>query len=164
MQSYKDLNKIYMDGNIRIDGCKLESLEGCPQHITGGFWCDINKITSLVGGPQIVDSNYDCRGNQLSSLIGCASHIGGTLFTSGNSLTTLVGIHKIIKSCNVFYFDAYKITEGGIGLLLIDDLIHISNDEIPFKIILKYLGAGTKGMMACRAELIETGYENYAKL
>ena len=164
MRNYNDLDVEYTSGNLSIFSCTLSSLEGCPQHITGKFSCNDNKITSLVGGPQMVDSDYHCRNNLLTDLAGCASHIGGMLSCGGNSITSLVGIHKIIKSCSKIYFDSEKIKVGGIGLLLIDQVIDISSSSTPFVIIHKHLGSGTKGMMACRAELISCGYEEYAKL
>ena len=169
MRSYNDLNMDYKGGNIDIRWHHLQSLVGCPEHITGAFACYGNKLTSLVGGPQKVDRSYNCTSNKLTDLVGCASHIIGILDCRGNNITSLVGIHKIIKSCNEFYFDYLLITQGGISLLLISNLTDISFDltyllQEPFQIIKKYLGSGTKGMMACRAELIKKGYDEYAKL
>ena len=164
MRSYNDLNRTYWDGSIFISDLKLDSLADCPNHITGWLECGSNELTSLVGGPEKVDSNYFCYSNHLTDLIGCASHIGGNFSCNDNNITSLVGIHKIIKSCKRIYFDDNKITHGGIGLLLIDNLVQISSNAIPFTIISKYLGGGTKSMMACRAELIEKGYSNHAKL
>ena len=62
-------------------------------------------------------------------------------------------------------FDADKINEGGIDLLLISNLINISarNSE-PFEIIKSYFGTGTKGMMECSKELIDMGYSSHAQL
>ena len=165
MRSYKDLNIDYQGDDLQIDVKQLTSLTGCPPHITGYINCANNKITSSVGGPQIVDGNYYCSNNHLTDLIGCASHIGGTVYCyTNNKITSLVGIHKIIKSCNAIFFDADQVTQGGIGFLLIDNLTDISDFMIPFKIIKSYLGTGTKGMMVCRAELIDNGYSEYAKL
>ena len=129
--------------------------------------CSSSNLTTLVGGPTSVDGYYHCYDNQLTDLVGCASHIGGQLYISNNQITSLVGIHKIIKSCNIIYIGQNNdvITEGGIGLLLINNLINIYPFEyMPFQIIQKYLGTGTKGMMACRKELISNGYSEYAKL
>ena len=169
MRSYNDLNHNYTGGNLDIRTNNLNSLESCPKVITGVFDCDNNKLSNLIGGPERVDGIYYCQYNQLTSLVGCASHIGGTLFLNGNTkITSLVGIHKIIKSCSSILFNHEPITEGGIGLILIDrlqDLPYIYGlSHNPFSIINSYLGSGTKGMMACRKELIENGYEQYAKL
>ena len=164
MPNYKDFTINYQGGNLVLNQLKLKSLAGCPEHITGDFKCNYNIITSLVGGPQRVDGSYDCRNNELTSLEGCASHIGDILLCTSNLITTLVGIHKIVKSCNKFSFRAHKISMGGIGLLLIDNLELISASSIAFGIIRTYLGTGTKGMMECRKELISKGYDNHAKL
>ena len=154
----------YQSGDLRIDMYKVDSLDGCPQHVTGDFACDQNMLTSLVGGPQKVDGYYDCSGNQLTDLVGCASHIGGTLHFPFCDITSLVGIHKIIKSCKEVSFHCAETKEGGIGLLLIENLSNISDRTKPFEIIKSYLGTGTKGMMECRSELISSGYADYAKL
>ena len=47
---------------------------------------------------------------------------------------------------------------------MIANLTKISKHTEPFKIISKYLGTGTKGMMECSKELISSGYNQYAKL
>ena len=164
MRRYKDLNIVYQGGDLEIHEEDLNSLDRCPHYITGDFRCYANKLTTLVGGPQQVDGDYDCSYNRLTSLEGCASHIGDELLIYDNKITSLVGIHKIIKSCSSIEFDCFDITEGGIGFILIDNLTAISNYMHSFKIIEKYLGTGTKGMMACRDELIANGYEDYAKL
>ena len=164
MLSYKDLGKVYTSGMLRVISRDLDSLDGCPQHVYGHFECYFNRITSLIGGPQRVDGWYSCRDNNLSDLIGCASHISDALNFTDNPITSLVGIHKIIKSCPRLLFDCEPIIVGGIGILLIENIIYISSHSEPFKIIAKYIGTGTKGMMDCRAELISKGYENYAKL
>ena len=143
---------------------ELTSLVGCPDYISGYFDCSDNQISTLIHGPQRVDGCYWCSNNRLTDLVGCASHIEKTLSVNNNQITSLVGIHKIIKNCTRIEFDSSKITQGGIGLLLIDNLTDIASDSTPFKIIKNYLGTGTKGMMACRSELIANGYDAYAKL
>ena len=164
MPSYNDLQINYQGCELDICSEKLTSLADCPEHITGQFNCRYNELRTLAGGPQKVDGDYKCYSNQLTDLIGCASHIGDTLICWNNQITSLVGIHKIIKRCSSIEFDANKITEGGIGLLLIENLIWISSNSSPFAIIEKYIGNGTKGMMACRAELISKGWADNAKL
>ena len=164
MRNCEEFGKKYQGGKFVISFSRLTLLNGSPQHVTGDFSCFGNQLTSLVGGPQIVDAGYDCRSNSLTDLVGCASHIGGKLYFEGNPLTSLVGIHKIIKSCNEIWFTGNKVTQGGIGLLLIENLTIIATDTIPFQIISTYLGSGTKGMMECRKELLSRGYDQYAKL
>ena len=164
MLSYNDLNHVYVERKLGLSSFNLTSLNVCPNHITGPFDCSQNRLSSLVGGPQIVDGYYICYKNQLTDLVGCASNIRSILNISDNPITSLVGIHKIIKSCPEIYFDCKPIKEGGIGLLLIENLTNFSDFSDPFNIISKYLGTGTKGMMECRKELIFSGYSDYAKL
>ena len=168
MPSYDQLYiRKYQSGNLNIREKSVTRLNGCPEHITGDFICSRNRLSRLTNGPKQVDGNYDCSDNFLSTLDGCASHIAGFLDIRDNDITSLVGIHKIIKSCGKLYLSDYEITEGGIGLLMIEnvDIIsEIKSQLAPFKIIQKYRSQGTKGMMTCRAELISNGYENYAKL
>ena len=165
MPSYNELPTNYINGDFIISPFStFKTLMGCPDVITGDFSCDHTDITSLVGGPQQVGYDYYCTNTHITNLIGCASHIGGTLCFQDSNITSLVGIHKIIKSCNQFVFNPGKITEGGIGLLMIANLNFISKQTEPFKIIKKYLGQGTKGMMECSKELKAKGFESYAKL
>ena len=167
MLSYEDWGFEYTrGGELDISGQQLDSLEGCPQHITGSFDCSGNNLSNLVGGPQIVDGDYNCDENyNLTDLTGCASHITGRIYWYNTRITSLVGIHKIIKSCKSVCVDTKKITQGGIGLLMIENLKYISNYKSePFEIINKYVGAGMKGMMACSKELNSRGYADYAKL
>ena len=164
MRSYNDINGKYQGGDLYLNDCNLSSLATMPSEIIGSVECEYNKLTNLVGGPQHVTGDYRCGNNQLTDLVGCASHIGGRMVFWNNNITSLVGIHKIIKSCSSIRFDSNKITQGGIGLLLIENLTSMTTDYLPFVIIESYLGKGTKGMMACRSELIEKGYENHAKL
>ena len=164
MLNCKTLGKYYNGGNFDISFHHSDTLEYCPQHITGGFRCDNNRLSSLTGGPQKVDGDYNCSFNSLTDLVGCASHISSELYIQDNNITSLVGIHKIIKSCNTIFLDFGKIKEGGIGLLLIENLSRITTDYKQFEIIYNYLGTGAKGMMECRKELIDNGYALYAKL
>ena len=163
MPNYKDLNMYYKDGDLDIDSSELDSLTGCPNHITGNFNCASNNLTDLVGGPQQIDGDFMCDYNELTTLMGAPSKVD-VIECNYNNITSLVGIHKIIKICKEFYFDDDKITEGGIGLLMIKDLTEISMNQEPFVIIANYLSTGTKGMMECSKELKAKGYEQYAKL
>ena len=184
--NYTDLQKRkYVGGYLHIDYANLDSLSGCPYHITDAFDCSYNQLTDLVGGPTKIDGEYKCSHNKLTTLVGGPNLVSGeyicsdnllsnltglpmnlnVLNFSNNSITSLVGIHKIIKKCNAIYFDTNKILVGGIGLLLIENLTNISNYKSePFEIIEKYFNTCTKGMMECSKELKARGYENYAKL
>ncbi len=97
---------------------------------------------------------------------------------SYNYIETLVGIHKHIKYCKKIDLSKNKIKEGGIGLLLINGLDYVGYTN-PTKglfgydcrtfskallIITKYLGKGKIGLLECQQELIDNGYEEFAKL
>ena len=165
MRNYNDVVKEYKGGDFSISDSKITSLIGCPDYITGDFACSYNELYSLMGGPQKVDGYYRCVNNNLTDLTGCASHIGGMFACYENDITSLVGIHKIIKSCKSIQFNDNNIKQGGIGLLLIENLTKISSTASePFQIIKSYLGTGTKGMMECSKELKANGWAEYAKL
>ena len=156
----------YTHGSIIVKDPINGSLAGSPKHIIdGNFNCTDNKITSLVGGPEIVDGYFSCDDNLLTDLNGAPRIIGAWIdFRHNPKITSLVGIHKIIKKCPDFTFNSSCITHGGIGLLLIENLARISAGAEPFKIIKRYIGTGTKGMMECSKELKAKGYDEYAKL
>ena len=164
IQNYNDIGINYQGGDLKINHFELTSLTDCPKFITGHYYSNNNQLKSLVGGPQQVDGDYLSSGNSLTDLVGCASHIGGTLYIKRTNITSLIGIHKIIKSCQKIFLNTENITQGGIGLLLINDLFSISDGDLPFKIIRSYIGQGTKGMMECSKELIANGYAQFAKL
>jgi hypothetical protein len=112
-----------------------------------------------------VGGDFYCHYNQLATLEGAPSSVGGNFFCYSNQLTSLEGIHKIIKVISgAFYCFNNPIKSGGIGLILIEGLKKIYADQPAFKIIEKYLGQGKKGVLLCQDELIEAGYEEYARL
>jgi hypothetical protein len=147
----------------------LTSLEGAPTSVGKNFACNWNKLTSLEGGPSFVGGYFYCYDNQLTSLQGAPSSVGSDFSCGGNKLTSLEGIHKIIKIINGnFYCQGptmkNSITSGGIGLILIEGLKGTDANHPAFKIIEKYLGQGKKGLLYCQDELIEAGYEEFARL
>jgi len=144
----------------------LDDLEGVtePVNVTGNV--DLRKL-ALARLPVKfgeVGGYFYCSRNQLTSLEGAPSQVGRYFDCSYNKLTSLVGIHKIIKSCKEIYLQGNPIKEGGLGLLLIKDLEHISSELPAFEIIRKYLGKGKRGMIDCQTELIKAGFKEYAKL
>jgi hypothetical protein len=113
-----------------------------------------------------VNRSFDCSYNQLTSLEGAPNTIGGYFFCGGNQeLTSLQGVYKIIKKINGrLYITDTPIKSGGIGLILIEGLTKIYSNLPAFKIINRYLGQGKKGLLRCQEELVDAGYEEYAKL
>jgi hypothetical protein len=139
-------------------------------NVTSDVYLANRKLLKLPVQFGTVGGDFHCYDNELTSLEGVAREIGGDLSCSDNKLTSLEGIHKIIKRVDgVFYCARNPIKTGGIGLILIEGLTRIplsSTDEYydAFKIIKKYLGQGKKGLLLCQDELIDAGYEKYAKL
>ena len=91
--------------------------------------------------------------------------VNGIFNCEHNKISSLVGIHKTIKILNgPIHLQGNPIRSGGIGLILIEGLTYIDLKRPAIKIINKYLGQGKKGLLLCQDELIEAGYEKYAKL
>jgi hypothetical protein len=154
-------------GNVNLrNNKKLTKLPVKFGTVGGYFYCHDNAVSSLKGAPSSVGGSVDFWHNQLNSLKGAPSSIGGDLDFHENPLTSLEGVHKIIKRINgVLYLTGnHLIKSGGIGLLLIEGLKDIDADQPAFKIINKYLGQGKKGLLYCQDELIDAGYEEFAKL
>lgn len=78
-----------VDGDFNIGGhsmdqtslplnYKLETLENCPDEVTGHFACPLcENLKSLVGGPKIVGKNYKVSHCDLRTLDGIANKVGG---------------------------------------------------------------------------------------
>jgi hypothetical protein len=76
----------------------LTSLEGAPEKVGGGFYCDNNKLKSLKGAPVEVGGNFFCGDNELTSLEGAPEKVGGNFFCGDNELTSLEGAPVIVGS------------------------------------------------------------------
>ncbi len=102
------------------------------------------------------------------------------LYVTNNCISSLRNVHKHIR-CTEIFLNGNKFTEGGIGLLLIDNLSHIEHIEWTvgqslvdpvkehdsyraIRIIKSYLSKGKAGLLECQEELIEAGLSEYAKL
>jgi hypothetical protein len=136
--------EVNVAGDVDLWNKQLTKLPVKFGAVGGHFACHSNQLTSLQGAPRLTDGNFYCLNNQL---------------------TSLEGVHKIIKIINgAIYLYENPITSGGIGLLLIEGLSTICADLPAFKIINRYLGQGKKGLLLCQDELIDAGYEEFAKL
>jgi hypothetical protein len=135
--------EVNVTGPVNLTDTKLTKLPVQFGTVGSYFYCDENQLTSLKGAPRAVDGFY----------------------CDENKLTSLEDIHKIFKRINGrFTCRENSIKSGGIGLLLIEGLTSISADQPAFEIIQKYLGQGKKGVLLCQDELIDAGYEEFAKL
>ena len=81
------------NGDFIINALGLDSLEGCPEEVTGTFNAGSNKIENLIGGPKKVGKSYNVNGNnKLVSLEGSPEEIGETFnVTDCTSLPSLEG-------------------------------------------------------------------------
>jgi hypothetical protein len=157
--------EISVTGSVNIGASLITKLPVKFGSVGGSFSCYNNRLTSLHGAPSSVGGDVFCNHNNLTSLQGAPSSIGGSFFGGENKLTSLEGIHKLIKKIGGgFYCNSNPIKSGGIGLILIEGLTQIGADPPAFKIIRKYLGQGKKGLLRCQDELIDAGYEEFARL
>jgi hypothetical protein len=166
----KDQTGKYLTGFVNVTGNVLLSSRNLKQlpvkfgTVGGSFICKHNELTSLQGAPSTVGGSFFCDDNPLTSLEGVPSTISGFFYCSSNKLTSLQGIHKVFKKIDRLYIDNSPINTGGIGLVLIEGLTNVTSRLPAFKIIKKYLGQGKPGLLRCQEELIDAGYEEFAKL
>ena len=155
-------------GDYTYTGFKGGSLAGCPDEVTGWFDCQDNELISLAGAPSKVGGDFYCSGNELTSLVGAPSTVGGNFcgnfYCDDNELTSLADIHKQVKSCTGFFCYVNEIKSNILGLLLITNLKKVGEDGPAFEIINKWLGQGKLVIFRCQKELIDAGYEEYARL
>ena len=120
----------------------------------------------LIGCPDEVRGYFDCRWNCLTSLEGVSPVIEGTLFANCNRIESLANIGKQLKSCPKIICSENGISSNILGLLLIHNLRTILSDSVSaFSIIRRWLGNKEKtAIFRCQKELIDAGFEEYAKL
>ena len=162
--SVKGVLPDYFNGTIFASDLNLTSLEGSPS-IIDTLYCDNNQLGSLKGGPTTVKNNFVCENNKLTSLEGAPSSVGGYFARFENKLTSLHNIHKQIKRIGLnANFEFNPITSCVLGLLLIDGLktVYLGNTKVQ-DILNKHI-KGDKDIFACQEELIENGFDEFAKL
>ncbi len=143
----------------------LTSLKGAASTVGEDFSCTSNKLTSLEGGPTKVGGDYFCSKNKITSLEGVASSIGGDFYCTRNRLTSLHNIHKQIKHIGGHAeFQQNPIKTHVLGLLLIDGLTEVLLDKRYVEDIINKHLKGDRDVFACQEELIEAGFEDFAKL
>ena len=168
-KSVADLGIEYNGGDFDCTSNSLTSLEGSPEEVSGDFYCYGNLLTSLKGAPQKVGGYFDCSNNSLTSLEGGPQEIGYDFYCINNKLlTSLKDIHKHIKSIKGEFDAEYcpKIKSNVLGLLLIKNLkqVKLNNKEVQVIINMHLDGGSMRSALECQAELIQAGFEEYAKL
>jgi hypothetical protein len=150
---------------------QLTSLENCPQEIGGYFACDNTNITSLQFSPKIIGENYYCYDTKITSLD--HAPLKCNEFTCyGNNILHLKGIGRsYLKECEIIILND-SIKSNILGLCRIKHLRrnfiqdksfkYVSSSDLyeAIKIVNKHLK--TDGS-ECREELIQNGFNDYAK-
>ena len=140
-----------VDGSFDCYNNQLTSLAGAPQSVDGGFYCSSNKLTSLAGAPRYVGKSFHCMYNPLTSLAGAPQYVGEVFYlTYGKNLALLPLL--MIKGCKQVLFPIIPYVS-----------YHFDNESLS-AILNRYLGTGTRGMLACAEEMIEAGYGSNATL
>jgi len=155
-----------VDGNFWCGSNAITSLEGAPSYVTGEFYCNHNKLTSLVGGPSYVGENFSCERNNITSMDGAPSFIGLHCWCRDIKLTSLEGIHRVIKRIgNSFDVSGNPITSNILGVIMIEGLTKFAIDDKELtKIMNRHVGHGKSALIHCQNELLDAGYEEFAKL
>jgi len=154
----------------KVNGIDLFTAEMSGNHWIGYFNCSNNNLTSLEGAPSSVSGYFDCSHNKLTSLEGAPSSvsgIGGDFDCSRNNLTSLHDIHKIVKKINgSVWAENNPIASCVLGVLLIEGCrrLVIDNHKVE-DVVNKYL-PNTRGfstVIECQSELLDAGFDEYAK-
>ena len=158
----------YVNGDFYCNDGYLTSLEGAPTHVGKTFHCSDNSLTSLMGAPSSVSGDFYCNDGYLTSLEGAPRYVNGDFYCAVNKLTSLEGVHKIFKEINGgFYAFSNLIESHVLGLLLIKGInyLKLDNDDVS-NIVSNYLPntKGNRGVIECQSELIDAGFDEFAKL
>jgi len=112
--------------------------------------------------------SFECDNLGLTTLEGAPSSIAGYFYASDNRLTSLHDVHKIIKSIGGgLFLERNPIKSCILGVLLIEGCTGIYLDNHPVqRIVNKYLpnDDGFRGVIDCQSELLDAGFDEYAKL
>ena len=90
----------------------LTSLEGAPQEVGEGFYCNSNHLKSLKGAPIKVGGNFNCHSNQLTSLKGAPKIVGKGFYCHYNKLTSLKGAPQTVGENFYCYGNQLTSLEG----------------------------------------------------
>jgi hypothetical protein len=100
-------------GPIRVEGgyfCsrnRLKTLNGCAEKIGGEFHCESNQLESLIGGPNLVSGEYNCSNNLIVSLEGLGT-MGSPYFKcSGNPVPEEI-LKRISSYMQYYHTKSYK--------------------------------------------------------
>ena len=153
---------------VRINGDKIFTAEMSGKPWDENFTCSNHGLTSLRGGPSLISGFFDGSKNKLKSLKGAPRSVGGSFACSYNKLTSLHDVHKFINKINgMIYAGGNPITSCVLGVLLIDGCRGLVIDNQKVEVIInKYLPnhRGFSAVIECQSELLDAGFNEYAKL
>ena len=166
-------NQFYHDISDFICGTiDITSLENCPQEISGTFSCSGTNITSLEFAPKIIHKDFYCEKTKINSLNGSPLIVKKRFDCSNNNIPHLKGIGRsYLKECEIIILND-SIKSNILGLCRIKHLRrnfiqdksfkYVSSSDLyeAIKIVNKHLK--TDGS-ECREELIQNGFNDYAK-
>lgn len=153
----------------------LTTLEGCPPIVDHAFNCVSNsKLISATGAPQIIKNEANFKSCPITSFEGFPKEIIGNLIIKDLAINTFSGVNKHIKSITGSIdvgSHIYMYHKGMMGLMLIRNLKSIKSDPLSnfipqheaIQIINKHL-RGDRSGPDCQLELLDAGFEEYAKL
>ncbi len=102
-----------VSGGFYCNSNKLVSLEGAPKNIGGGFYCSNNKLVSLEGAPQSVGGDFYCYSNKLVSLEGAPQIVGGDFSCFGNPVKEIWNLFKDVSKIDLLnYYDPIRLPEN----------------------------------------------------
>ncbi|GAB5387937.1 MAG: hypothetical protein Alpg2KO_09050 [Alphaproteobacteria bacterium] len=117
LEEVPDFTAYDVDGDMMLDGNKLQHLGKLPYKVTGNFSAignqlyincstlkevggnyivDDNKIGTLIVGPEKVGGKYSARNNRLDSMNGLPEVLEGDLLLSSNNITNFANAPKRI--------------------------------------------------------------------
>ncbi len=167
--------QLEIKSELHLDKNNLRELHFKFTTCAGSFDVGDNELVSFKGFPSYIGGSLNGKRNKFTSFEGITPVVANGIDLSSTKITNLVGIHNHLKSCKYLLINYNFITEGGLGLLMIDKLERIQclaedrsapakNSNAAIDIINKYLKSGRKSMLLCQQELIDFELEAYAQL
>ena len=156
--------------SVNVSETKISSLNGCPSNIPESFSCEATAIRSLDGAPETVGGVFYCGRNYLKNFIGGPKSVGTFHCGGSRGLESFIGLPETIS--NSLHLP-YMPEVGVLDLVTVKNTTKIylnclyGSDEQQranrvISIVSKYMGSGPKGMIACAAELIQSGFAGNA--
>lgn len=138
------------------------------------FFIGNNGLKTLVGCPDRVENDFGCSWNDIKNFEGAPKFVGGDFSSRGNKqITSLHDFHKYVHEIHGMMTISFELIKDSIlGLLLVKGLRRVVNVgkaggaryEV-FDILNKHLPSkGKQSVFDCQEELMNEGYDEYAKL